>query len=207
MPEALGFIRSSTQKMDRLINAILKLSREGRRQLTPEPIDLAAMVGTQRQSLAQQIAGREATLVVDGTLPPLVSDKLAIEQIFGNLIENAVKYLSPGRPGRIVVTGRAEGDWLTYNIADNGRGIDTRDFERVFELFRRSGEQNTQGEGIGLAYVRNLARRLGGNVTVRSVLGRGIDILRAAPGGVPGVGVARLMRQARGRRGSVRSHT
>ena len=173
LPEALGFIRSSTQRMDRLITAILKLSREGRRRLTPEPIDLAALVALQRGSLAQQLSARDATLLVADPLPPLVSDKLAIEQVFGNVIENAVKYLSPTRPGRIEITGRASGRWVVYDIADNGRGIDAKDFERVFELFRRSGEQDTKGEGIGLAYVRNLTRRLGGNVTLTSVLGEG----------------------------------
>ncbi len=173
LPEALGFIRASTAKMDRLINAILKLSREGRRKLTPEDIDVAALVEAQSASLAQQLEARDATIAIDGELPALASDRLAIEQVFGNLIENAVKYLSPARPGRIVVSGAKDGRMLRYTIADNGRGIDERDFERIFELFRRSGEQDTSGEGIGLAYVRNLARRLGGDVAVTSVLGEG----------------------------------
>ena len=173
LPEALGFIRSSTQKMDRLISAILKLSREGRRKLTPEPIDVAALVDAQGKSLSQQLSARHAVLVVEGSLPALNSDRLAAEQIFGNLIENAVKYLSADRPGRVAVSGRAEGSLLHYAISDNGRGIEAKDFERIFELFRRSGEQDTAGEGIGLAYVRNLARRLGGNVTVQSAYGEG----------------------------------
>jgi signal transduction histidine kinase len=173
LPEALGFIRTSTAKMDRLINAILKLSREGRRVLTPEPIDLVALVTAQGESLSQQLAAGDAELKVAPELPDLVSDRLAIEQIFGNLIENAVKYLKPGRPGRIEVTGSRKGAYLTYQISDNGRGIETKDFERVFELFRRAGEQDKPGEGIGLAYVRNLARRLGGNVSVQSVFGEG----------------------------------
>ncbi len=173
LPEALGFIRTSTTKMDRLINAILKLSREGRRKLTPEPIDIAAMVTAQSESLTQQLSAKEATVAIEGDLPNLVSDRLAVDQIFGNLIENAVKYLSPERAGRIVVTGATEGRLLRYDIADNGRGITEKDFERIFELFRRSGEQNTPGEGIGLAYVRNLVRRLGGDVTVQSVFGEG----------------------------------
>ncbi len=173
LPEALGFIRSSTQKMDRLINAILKLSREGRRKLTPENIDVAALVKAQGESLSQQLSAKNAQLVVEGDLPTLTSDRLATEQIFGNLIENAVKYLAPGRPGHIVVTGSVDGQLLCYDIADNGRGIDAKDFGRIFDLFRRSGEQDTPGEGIGLAYVRNLARRLGGQVTVRSDYGLG----------------------------------
>ena len=181
LPEALGFIRASTSKMDRLINAILKLSREGRRKLAAEEIDVAGLVAAQSASLTQQLEARDATVEVSGDLPPLLSDRLAVEQIFGNLIENAVKYLSPGRAGRIVVSGTRDARELRYEIADNGRGIDGKDLERVFELFRRAGEQNTQGEGIGLAYVRNLARRLGGNVTVRSVLGEGSTFVVVLP--------------------------
>ncbi len=173
LPEALGFIRTSTSKMDRLINAILKLSREGRRVLTPQKIELAALIEAQGESLSQQLSAADAKLDVQKNLPEIVSDRLAVEQIFGNLIENAVKYLQPGRPGRIAVTGKVHGKYLRYDIADNGRGIDSKDFERVFELFRRSGEQDQPGEGIGLAYVRNLARRLGGNVTVQSEFGTG----------------------------------
>ena len=173
LPEALGFIRTSTAKMDRLINAILKLSREGRRVLTPHRIDLHALVEAQGESLSQQLSAGRSELVVQPDLPDLVSDRLAVEQIFGNLIENATKYLAPGRPGRIEVRGKRVGSLVRYEIADNGRGIDAKDFERIFELFRRSGEQDKPGEGIGLAYVRNLARRLGGNVTVDSTFGEG----------------------------------
>lgn len=173
LPEALGFIRTSTAKMDRLINAILKLSREGRRVLTPQKIDVGDLVRSQGESLSQQMASAAATLTVQDDLPEIVSDRLAVEQILGNLIENAVKYLAPGRPGRISVTGKTQGAYVRYTIADNGRGIDAKDYERIFELFRRSGEQDKPGEGIGLAYVRNLARRLGGNVAVQSELGQG----------------------------------
>jgi len=97
-----------------------------------------------------------------------------MEQIIGNLIDNAVKYLDPARPGRIVVSGRdLPGGWVEYNIADNGRGISARDHERIFELFRRSGRQDRPGEGLGLAFVRNSVRRLGGAIEVESTLGEG----------------------------------
>lgn len=58
-------------------------------------------------------------------------------------------------------------------IRDNGRGIAVQDHERIFELFRRAGTQDRQGEGIGLAHVRSLVRRLGGDITVESTLGQG----------------------------------
>ncbi len=172
LPEAIGFIRSSTVKMDKLIGAILKLSREGRRVLAPEPIDMAQLLESQRRSVAHQLHEQGAELVIEGA-PDLTSDRLAVEQIFGNLVDNAVKYLHPSRPGRIVVRGRDLGLNVLYEVEDNGRGIDPKDFERIFDLFRRSGVQDQQGEGIGLAHVRALVRRLGGTISVSSRLGEG----------------------------------
>jgi PAS domain S-box-containing protein len=172
LPEAIGFIRSSTVKMDKLIRAILKLSREGRRVLAPEPIDMAQLLEAQRHSVAHQLHERSAVLLIE-PLPDLTSDRLAIEQIFGNLMDNAVKYLHPSRPGRIAVRGRHLGANVIYEVEDNGRGIDPKDFERIFDLFRRSGVQDQQGEGIGLAHVRALVRRLGGTISVSSRLGEG----------------------------------
>ena len=103
----------------------------------------------------------------------MVSDRLAVEQILSNLIENAAKYLQPGRPGRIAVSGEQRGDRVCYAVEDNGRGIAPADHSRVFDLFRRSGPQDKPGEGIGLAHVRALAYRLGGTVDMTSQLGQG----------------------------------
>ena len=172
LPEAIGFIRSSTVKMDKLINAILKLSREGRRVLAPESIGMRQLLEAQRQSVAHQLQERGAELTIE-PVPDLTGDRLAIEQIFGNLIDNAVKYVDPSRSGRIAIRGRDLGVNVAYEIEDNGRGIDPKDFERVFDLFRRSGVQDQQGEGIGLAHVRALVRRLGGTISVSSRLGEG----------------------------------
>jgi len=181
LPEAIRFIRTSTQKMDRLINAILKLSREGRRVISPEPVDMNAMIQTIDGSLKHLTADRDATIAIDGSLPGIVTDRLAIEQIFSNLIENAVKYLQPGRPGRIVVRGTKTGSRIAYEIEDNGRGIAATDHQRVFDLFRRSGQQDQPGEGIGLAHVRALAYRLGGVIDVSSELGKGATFRLTLP--------------------------
>ncbi|HZB63007.1 MAG TPA: PAS domain-containing sensor histidine kinase, partial [Microvirga sp.] len=172
LAEAIGFIRTSSVRMDKLINAILKLSREGRRVLAPEPLDMRQLLEGHRQSLAHQLSEREADLVIESA-PDLIGDRLVVDQIFGNLIENAVKYLRPGRPGRIVVRGSDVGPAIRYEVEDNGRGIEAKDFERIFDLFRRSGVQDQPGEGIGLAHVRALVRRLGGAITVSSKFGEG----------------------------------
>ena len=174
VPESIGFIRSSSQKMDRLINAILQLSRQGRRTLSPEPLDMAVVAKGVIDSLETLARDKGAQVAVEGRLPALVSDRLAVEQVLSNLVENALKYLQPGRPGHIAVRGgSAPGGRLVYEVEDNGRGIDPRDHERVFELFRRSGAQDTPGEGIGLAHVRALVYRLGGAIGCASELGRG----------------------------------
>ena len=180
MPEAIGFIRASTEKMDRLINAILKLSREGRRSLTPELLDMTKMVQGIADSLNHQTGEAGAEIIVE-PLPRLDSDRLSVEQVFGNLIDNAVKYLDHDRPGRIVVSGQEQGGWVVYRIQDNGRGITPRYHERIFELFRRSGRQDRSGEGLGLAFVRNSVRRLGGEITVDSELGKGSTFILKFP--------------------------
>lgn len=173
LPESIGFIRTSTQKMDRLINAILKLSREGRRVITPEAIDPGAIADTVAGSIRHLLDERGISFSVRRPIPQIVTDRVAIEQILSNLIENATKYLQPGRPGVISVSGEQRRDRVILSVTDNGRGIDPRDHQRIFDLFRRSGQQDQPGEGIGLAHVRALAYRLGGMIDVESEPGRG----------------------------------
>ncbi len=173
MPEAIGFIRTSTEKMDRLINAILKLSREGRRNLSPQALDMTGLVQAIADSVNHQTEELGAEILVEA-LPEIESDRLMVEQVFGNLIDNAVKYLAPERPGRIVVRGFETGDGMVrFEVSDNGRGVAEKDHERIFELFRRSGKQDRPGEGLGLAFVRNTVRRLGGTISVTSALAEG----------------------------------
>jgi len=170
--EAIAFIKTSITKMDRLINAVLKLSREGRRDFKPDDIDMNALLASIGQTVAHRASEQGATITV-ANLPPVVSDALALEQVFSNLVDNALKYGRQGEPGRIEIKGRATPTQVTYEVRDNGRGIDPHDHQRVFELFRRSGPQDRPGEGIGLAHVRALVRRLGGTMSLTSELGKG----------------------------------
>ena len=170
--EALGFIKSSIGKMDRLISAILNLTREGRREFHPVKIDTRELIEGIVATVAHQAAEAEAQIRIE-PLPDIVSDRLAIEQIFSNLIDNALKYLKHGVPGDITVRGRTKLGFAIFEIADNGRGIDPKDHQRIFDLFRRAGTQDKPGQGIGLAHVRALVRRLGGTMSVASELHHG----------------------------------
>lgn len=173
IPEAIEFIRTSTRKMDGLIAAILKLSREGRRVLNPESLDLEPLVHGLFSTVQHRLTEIGGEAVIEGRLPELTTDRFALEQVLGNLIDNAVKYHSAQRPLRIVVRGSQEGRRVVLEVADNGRGIPEKDHERIFELFRRSGAQNQPGEGIGLAHVRALVQRLGGTIDCSSAVERG----------------------------------
>jgi signal transduction histidine kinase len=170
--EALGFIKSSIAKMDRLITAILNLTREGRREFEPVRIDTRELIEAIVTTVAHQASEADAQIRIE-PLPDIISDRLALEQIFSNLIDNALKYLKPGVPGDISVRGRTKLGFAIFEISDNGRGIDPKDHQRIFDLFRRAGAQDKPGQGIGLAHVRALVRRLGGTMSVSSELHSG----------------------------------
>jgi signal transduction histidine kinase len=149
---------------------------------------MTELARTAADGFSYQAQESGASIIIE-SLPPCVGDRLALEQIFANLLENALKYLRDDTPGQIRVTGRAMPSEVVYEVNDNGRGIDPKDRERIFEIFRRSGPQDRPGEGIGLTYVRTLVRRLGGAITVRSDPGRGstftMTLPRHAPGALP----------------------
>jgi signal transduction histidine kinase len=172
VPEALEFIINSVSRMDSFINAVLLLSRLGRRYLKPESLDMTTLIQPIVETMAHQIQERGITLTV-APLPEVIADRTSMEQIMGNILGNAVKYLDPERPGQIEVTAQANGAETTFRIRDNGRGVAADDMEKVFAPFRRAGKQDTPGEGMGMAYVQTLVRRLGGRIWCESEIGKG----------------------------------
>ena len=171
-PEALDFIDSSATRMDHFISALLKLSRLGRRDLHPEPVDMEAVVQATLQSLAHQIEERQGKVTV-GPLPEVVADRTSMEQIMGNLLGNSVKYLDPDRPAELEITADRGLNETTFRVRDNGRGIAEDDMDKVFAPFRRIGRQDAPGEGMGLPYVQALVRRHGGRIWCESEPGVG----------------------------------
>jgi len=158
--------------MDTLITAILNLSRLGRRELKTEPVDMGAVVRSILDSLAHQIETNRTEVAIRD-LPVITADRIAMEQIMGNLLDNSLKYLEPGRPGRLEIWADVGGEECVFHVKDNGRGIREEEIPRVFELFRRAGRQDVPGEGMGLAFVKTLVRRLGGRIWCESEPGVG----------------------------------
>jgi len=158
--------------MDGLIQAVLNLARAGIRALHIEPVKTEELVHDIMQTLTHQLTERRAQITI-GSLPEIHADPTAVEQIFGNLLSNAVKYLEPGRAGEITVTATQHDKGTTFHVRDNGRGIAEDDIPKVFELFRRVGRHDTEGEGMGLTYVQTLVRRHGGEIGCQSTVGVG----------------------------------
>ncbi|MEO1289994.1 MAG: PAS domain S-box protein, partial [Chloroflexota bacterium] len=169
---AINFINTSVDKMDDYTSAILKLARIGRREFTQESINANKVVQIILDTLATQIEEQNIYIQVDD-LPTIVTDPLAIDQIFSNLITNAVKYLVPERTGRILISADIEPHQIIFDIQDNGRGIAETDHNKVFAPFRRIGQHTVEGEGMGLAYVQALVRGLGGEIWFESTLDKG----------------------------------
>jgi signal transduction histidine kinase len=173
MPAALGFIKSSSLKMDALINGLLRLSRAGRAPLSIQPLDMNAMLHEIVGTLTIQAQQANATVTM-GDLPPCLADSAQINQVFTNLIDNAIKYRDPARPLSITVTGGLHGQRARYDVADTGLGIAEEFQPKVWQLFHRLDPNGSvSGEGLGLTLVQRLLDRLRGQITLKSTPGEG----------------------------------
>ena len=180
--EFIGYAVDGASRMKRLINDLLGYSRVSNRPLSPESVDTRRVVGDVLRVLAGRIEAAGADIVV-GTLPPVEADAGQVEQLFLNLVENAIKYRRE-LPPRIVIEAEAAGDVVAFSVADNGIGIDPRFREKVFEIFTRlHGRDKYEGTGIGLASCRKIVERHGGRITVEDAPGGGSIFRFTLPAG------------------------
>jgi signal transduction histidine kinase len=184
--ESIRFIQAAVGRLARIIDALLRLSRAGRVEYQWQEVDLSATVGKIVAALHDTITAKGAQVAV-GALPPAWGDPTALEQVFANLIGNAVQYLDPDRPGRIEIEGdEPEGAGLptglrVYRVRDNGLGIPEAYHQRMFTAFSRFHAGAAQGEGIGLALVRRMVERHGGRIWLESSPGAGTTFFVALP--------------------------
>ncbi|WP_337847888.1 MASE1 domain-containing protein [Sphingomonas sp.] len=169
---ALRYIGSSVSKFERLINALLLLSRTGQQEYRIETIDTVALVTSTVDTYRQTIEAAGATVIV-GDLPEAQGDMTAIGQVFSNLLGNSLKYLRPGRPGKIEIGGVLEETGLRYWVRDNGAGIPESVRPRLFQIFQRFHPELASGDGIGLAAIKRIVERHGGRIWVDSICERG----------------------------------
>jgi PAS domain S-box-containing protein len=189
MAESIDFIRTAVSRLSRIIDALLRLSRAGRVVYQSQDVDVAEVVKRVVDSLHATAVDKKAEVVI-GTLPPARGDVTAVEQVFANLIGNALNYLDPARPGRVEVgtrdcrsgaDGTIDPKGHTYFVKDNGFGIATAYQPKLFRALQRLHPDKAPGEGIGLAIVRRILERLGGKIWVESSPGEGTVFFLTLP--------------------------
>jgi PAS domain S-box-containing protein len=151
------------ERMQRLIQDLLTYSRIGQGGVAHAEVDVASSVADVFASLSASIEERGAEISV-GKLPVLIADRTQIEQIFQNLLANALKFCSEDQP-RIEVEGDEDAVGWTFSVTDNGIGIEARHAERIFQVFQRlHGRAAYPGTGIGLAVCKRAVECHGGKI-------------------------------------------
>jgi|GEM_PF-1217186 len=177
---ALGFIAAGTEKMDRLLAGLLRLSRTERARLEIAPTDMDLLLEKVLRTFEFQIKKYGVTVLRE-PLPPCRGDEVQLNQVFSNLVDNAVKYLDPTRPGTVRITGKVEDGHVIYCVEDNGIGIPAAHQGKIFEIFHRLRPADSAGEGLGLSIVRKILYRHGGRLWVESEEGKGSKFLVSLP--------------------------
>lgn len=186
MLTSLRFIQAGVVRLSNIMDGLLQLSRVGRVEYQMQHVDLKPVVRRIIESMQTIISQRGATVTVH-ELPAAWVDTGAVEQIFANLIGNALNYLDPKRPGLIEVGCCVDKESThnavlnTYYVKDNGLGISEQAKTKLFRIFQRFHPGSAKGEGIGLAIVRSMVERHGGRITVESTEGAGTTFFVALP--------------------------
>lgn len=181
IPQALHFITTSASKMDVLINGLLRLSRLGRAALFIEHLNMDRLLQSVIDAMRFQIEKAEAKVILEH-LPDCKADATQINQVFTNLLDNALKYRDPTRPLQITISSQPYGKHIVYTIEDNGLGIAQEHQEKIWDLFHRLDPTGTvPGEGLGLTLVVRILDRNNGRAWVESQPGKGSKFYVALP--------------------------
>jgi signal transduction histidine kinase len=166
--DMLALMRSRMHRMEGLIDGILHYSRAGRVHEPPGVVDVGALV----RDVVDLLAPPAGTVTIAPDLPEVLTERTSLQQVFQNLIGNALKHAGGG--ARIAITSEDAGEFWAFTVADDGPGIPEEFHERIWGIFQTLQPRDTvEGAGIGLSLVRKLVEGQGGTVDLVSSPGAG----------------------------------
>jgi signal transduction histidine kinase len=178
--------------MESLIEGLLQLSRVGRQELVLTDVDLNELLAEVMDLLHPRLEQTHTTVEVDGPLPTIQADRVRLQEVFNNLLTNAIKYSDQAEktvvvgsaPAGMTVPGAADSSaYHVFYVQDFGIGIDPKHHESIFKLFKRlhAQEKYGGGTGAGLAIAKKMVEKHGGRLWVDSALGHGATFYFALP--------------------------
>lgn len=168
--DRLTVMTNAEKNVSRQIEGISKISKLGKNELTIQQLDVNEIVRKVVMQFDQKIIAEIS--IVTTTLEQCFANQPMIEQAFGNLIANAIKFKSPERPLSIEISSSRTQDTVRYCVADNGIGIDKNQLEKIFYIFTK-GDPKSHSEGLGLAIVKRIAEIHNGTAWAESEQGKG----------------------------------
>ncbi len=184
--EIYAVLRRHSRRLNALLEDLLLLARlEARHcEMQCEPIAVGELLEAVREDWALRIAKKKVTLCIDlpPGLPSIVGDRLRLEQVFSNLLDNALKYTGAG--GRVGVQAALDGGRMVFTVEDSGAGIAPTDIPHIFERFYRADKARSRdqgGTGLGLSIVKHIVQAHGGSVHAASTYGKGTAIVLRLP--------------------------
>jgi signal transduction histidine kinase len=179
--ELLSMVRASARRMTDLLKGLLEFSRAGLSDRAMSEIDCRAVLDEVIESLAIEIRNTGARISI-GAMPVVPGWEGPLQQVFLNLVGNALKYRNRHAAPQISISAELRGDEWQFTVQDNGIGFEMAQAESIFGVFRRLDPGERQGTGIGLAITRRIVERHGGRIWAQSSPGQGARFHFTIPG-------------------------
>jgi PAS domain S-box-containing protein len=177
----LKIIGDNSKKMGNLINDLLSFSRFGRKEMANSEIDMFTTAKRVFKELAVESPKSRVGLQIE-KIPGIQGDQTMVQQIWVNLLSNALKFTAPREDGRIEIGSFAEDSQTTYYVKDNGVGFDMEYSDKLFGVFQRlHSEKEFEGTGVGLAIVKRIVLRMGGRIWAEGKINEGATFYFSLP--------------------------